>query len=80
MNAPTLARAYAYSEIEAMRRALSDDYPDGVSYRQDQRSREVEDRLRTAIAAGIDPQELLAACRQRIAQRWAAAATIRNSP
>lgn len=60
-------RRYSFSEIQAMRNALRLSYPSGVSYYEDQRSKEIEERVRTLMVGGVDPKEVIAECEKRMA-------------
>lgn len=51
-------RRYSLEEIDAMRADIGSSYPSGVSYNMGERSREIEDQLRTYMMAGIAPSEL----------------------
>lgn len=51
-------RKYTLAEIDRMRNAINWMYPDGVAFYQDERARETEERLRTYMAAGIEPEDL----------------------
>ena len=62
-------RKYSFSEIQAMRQALAFSYPSGVCYYADERSKEIEERIRTYMVAGIDPQEVINACQEMLAQQ-----------
>jgi hypothetical protein len=69
---PTTARKYAIAEIEQMRNALRWSYPSGVSYYEKERSAEIENKLRTYMQNGTDPDELAAwSGRQRQAEQEA---------
>lgn len=57
-------RRYSFREVEAMRAALAMGYPCGVSYSPAERSREIEDRIRTYMAGNVDPQEVIDGCRK----------------
>jgi hypothetical protein len=52
-------RKYSFSEIECMRRALAWTYPPMQTYYPEERTREIEERLRTLLIAGVDPQEVI---------------------
>jgi hypothetical protein len=60
------SRKYSISEINRMRNAIAGCYPSGESYRASERSAEVEDRLRTHMQNGTDPEELEAAANARM--------------
>lgn len=62
-------RRYSFNEIELMRQMLSMSYPDGVCYMADERSKEIEERVRTLMVGGVDPQEVVENCRKIVAQR-----------
>ena len=51
-------RKYTLLEIDDMRRSIYRFYPSGVAYVPSERSAEVEDRLRTYMQNGTDPEEL----------------------
>jgi hypothetical protein len=56
-----MERKYSYSEIEEMRRCLTSiEYLQDGCYNAEERSRAIEDKLRTAILAGIEPHEIQA--------------------
>lgn len=52
-------RKYTVAEIDQMRSSIRWSYPCGVSYYPDQREREIEDRLRTYMLNGTEPEELV---------------------
>jgi hypothetical protein len=54
-------RRYTISEIDEMRESLSRMYPVGASYKSAEREAQTEDRLRTHMQNGTDPDELKAA-------------------
>lgn len=61
-------RLYTVREIDRMRRVLTMSYPPGVTFRQSDRSAEVEDRIRTYMSAGVDPAEVIAYCNEQVAR------------
>jgi len=61
-------RAYTVREIDAMREAIRWDFP-SVLYQPEQRSRGIEERIRTYMIGGVDPQEVIDACQERLLQR-----------
>jgi ABC-type glycerol-3-phosphate transport system substrate-binding protein len=62
-------RKYSYGEIEAMRQALTWDYPSGVGFYPEERTKEIEERIRTLMVGGVDPQEVLDQVQKNQAQR-----------
>lgn len=57
-----MERKYSFGEIESMRRALEWSYPSGVSYYAAERSKEIEERVRTFMVGGVEPQEVVDEC------------------
>lgn len=55
-------RKYSISEIDRMRRAIRYSYPSGVCYIQHERDADIENRLRTYMQNGTEPEELEKAC------------------
>jgi len=51
-------RKYSVAEIDRMRQAIRWSYPCGVPYYENERSAEIENRLRTYMQNGTDPKEL----------------------
>lgn len=51
-------RKYSVGEIDHMRRCIRFSYPSGVSYYEQERAAEIENRLRTYMQNGTDPREL----------------------
>lgn len=58
MTTQTTQRAYTVDEVDRMRKAISWSYPDGVSYYPAERAADIENRIRTYMAAGVSPEEL----------------------
>jgi hypothetical protein len=54
-------RKYSVEEIDAMRGSVRCMFPSGVSYRREERTKEIEERLRTYMVNGTTPEELSAA-------------------
>ena len=58
-------RKYTYNEIEEIRRYLTSiAYLPSGCYNSEERARRVEDELRTAILAGVEPWEIKMACEE----------------
>lgn len=55
-------RRYSLSEIDAMRNAIRWSYSTGVAFYAEERTKEIEERIRTYMAADVDPQEIIDAC------------------
>ena len=53
-----MSRNYTLDEIDSMRQSIEWSYPCGVPFYQEQRTKEIEERIRTYMAAGIEPKEL----------------------
>ena len=51
-------RKYSIGEIDRMRKAIEWCYPTGVPYLAAERAADVENRLRTYMQNGTDPEEL----------------------
>jgi hypothetical protein len=51
-------RSYTLDEIDRMREAIRWLYPKGISYEPAERNADIENRIRTYMAAGIFPEEL----------------------
>jgi ABC-type glycerol-3-phosphate transport system substrate-binding protein len=51
-------RKYSVSEIDAMRQAIRWSYPDNVPFYQEERTKEIEELIRTYMAGGADPKEV----------------------
>jgi hypothetical protein len=51
-------RKYTVAEIEEMRKSVTCMFPSGVSYYPAARAKEIEERLRTYMTAGVTPKEL----------------------
>lgn len=62
-------RKYSFSEIESMRSALAMSYPTAISYNASERSKEVEERVRTLMIGGVDPSEVIDKCSQVVSLR-----------
>lgn len=58
-------RKYSVAEIDRMRRAIECSYPGGAYYAE-QRSAEIENRLRTYMQNGTEPSELEEVAQQRM--------------
>lgn len=67
-------RKYSFSEIESMRQAISWSYPCNVPFYPEQRTKEIEERVRTLIVGGVDPHEVIEQCRAQFAQQQKAEA------
>jgi hypothetical protein len=65
-------RKYAIEEIDRMRKALESMYPFGVSFNSKERSAEVEDRLRTHMQNGTEPDELAKASSEYVGRQFEA--------
>jgi hypothetical protein len=61
-------RAYTVAEIDRMRTAVEWMQSDGP-YRPSERVHEIEERLRTYMLAGIDPQDLENQARKMVTER-----------
>jgi len=58
-TASSVERKYSVSEIDKMRTAIASwGFPNAVSYDPTHRAQEIEDRLRTYMAAGVDPKSV----------------------
>jgi len=53
-------RKYSVAEIDRMREDIGRMFPLGVAYDPDWRARQIEDKLRTYMLNGTDPDELAA--------------------
>lgn len=62
-------RAYTFSEIQSMRQAIEWSYPCGVAFYPEQRTKEIEERVRTLMVGGCDPKEVIASCMSQVAQQ-----------
>lgn len=68
-------RKYSVSEIDQMRRNIEHSYPSGVAYYAEERSKQIEDRLRTYMLNGTEPSELAEMCQAAMRanqQQWSA--------
>lgn len=61
-----MERKYTVAEIDRMRKAIEWSYPCGVSFQRSERDADVENRLRTYMQNGTDPEELEAIAKKRI--------------
>lgn len=59
-------RKYSVAEIDAMRECIGWMYPSGVSYLQGERAADIENRLRTYMTNGTEPDELQKAARKSL--------------
>ena len=63
-----IERKYSVAEIDAMRNAISWVYPGpGVPFYKEEADKAIEERIRTYMSAGVDPQELIDQCGKTIA-------------
>jgi hypothetical protein len=63
---------YSADDIERMRRAIDRaDHPVGVTYKRHEWDVEIQERIRTYIAAGITADELEARAQRLSEERWA---------
>lgn len=51
-------RKYTTHEIDSMRDSISKSYPPGVQFYANERTADIENRLRTHMMNGTDPKEL----------------------
>lgn len=51
-------RKYSVAEIDRMRRSIRWSYPTGISCYEHERAADIENRLRTYMQNGTDPEEL----------------------
>lgn len=69
-----IERAYTVAEIDTMRLTITHyGWPGGGSYYPAQRAAEIEDRLRTYMIAGVEPEDLnteLVAAYHAAIRRW----------
>lgn len=66
-------RKYSVGEIDGMRQALAMSYPCGQPFYQEERTREIEERLRTYMIGNVDPADVFAQCQKSIAAQQEAA-------
>lgn len=63
-------RKYSVSEIDSMRRLVRDLCDTGMPYMPQDRAVEVEERLRTYMMHGADPEELARAAADHQSRLW----------
>lgn len=70
-------KAYTVSEVDRMRKAITDyGFPIGVSYYPVDRAKEVEERIRTYMVAGVDVADLEEALRDAYMEKARADAEV----